>query len=161
MSWWTRAPTVAGMGLYTPAGKDLSAAVWATLDAAGIKGLDVAEAAQWPDTFDGGFRLSGQGDKVEVFYSVDAEYARAHPDAQHDRIAAVMLSAIADVLLAAIADIAKARGIAKIAADAGLGRESLYKTLAPGSKPRMDTVFKLLRALGVKLNAVPEGVAAA
>ncbi|MFL9960136.1 putative addiction module antidote protein [Paraburkholderia sediminicola] len=67
----------------------------------------------------------------------------------------------ADVLLAAIADIAKARGIAKVAVDAGLGRESLYKTLAPGSKPRMDTVFKLLRALGVKLNAVPEGVAAA
>jgi probable addiction module antidote protein len=67
----------------------------------------------------------------------------------------------ADVLLAAIADIAKARGIARVAADAGLGRESLYKTLAPGSKPRMDTVFKLLRALGVKLNAVPEGVAPA
>ncbi|NYH16146.1 addiction module antidote protein [Paraburkholderia bryophila] len=67
----------------------------------------------------------------------------------------------ADLLLAAIADIAKARGIAKVASDAGLGRESLYKTLAPGSKPRMDTVFKLLRALGVKLNAVPEGVAAA
>ena len=66
-----------------------------------------------------------------------------------------------DVLLAAIADIAKARGIARVAADAGLGRESLYKTLAPGSKPRMDTVFKLLRALGVKLNAVPEGAAAA
>jgi probable addiction module antidote protein len=64
----------------------------------------------------------------------------------------------ADLLLAAIADIAKARGIAKVAADAGLGREGLYKTLAPGSKPRMDTVFKLLRALGVKLNAVPEGV---
>ncbi|ACD18921.1 addiction module antidote protein [Paraburkholderia phytofirmans] len=67
----------------------------------------------------------------------------------------------ADVLLAAIADIAKARGITKVAADAGLGRESLYKTLAPGSKPRMDTVLKLLRALGVKLNVVPEGVAAA
>ncbi|MFM0591492.1 addiction module antidote protein [Paraburkholderia dilworthii] len=67
----------------------------------------------------------------------------------------------ADLLLAAIADIAKARGIAKVASDAGLGRESLYKTLAPGSKPRMDTVFKLLRALGVKLNAVPEGVAVA
>lgn len=64
----------------------------------------------------------------------------------------------ADVLLAAIADIAKARGIAKVAADAGLGRESLYKTLSPGSKPRMDTVFKLLRALGVKLTVVPEGM---
>jgi probable addiction module antidote protein len=67
----------------------------------------------------------------------------------------------ADLLLAAIADIAKARGIAKVAADAGLGRESLYKTLAPGSKPRMDTVFKLLNALGIKLNAVPAGVAPA
>ncbi|WP_345816057.1 addiction module antidote protein [Paraburkholderia sp. PREW-6R] len=65
----------------------------------------------------------------------------------------------ADLLLAAIADIAKARGITQVAADAGLGRESLYKTLAPGSKPRMDTVFKLLRALGVKINIVPGGVA--
>ncbi|MFM0740849.1 putative addiction module antidote protein [Paraburkholderia xenovorans] len=61
----------------------------------------------------------------------------------------------ADLLLAAIADIAKARGMTKVAADAGLGRESLYKTFAPGSKPRMDTVFKLLHALGVKLNVVP------
>jgi probable addiction module antidote protein len=61
-----------------------------------------------------------------------------------------------DLLLAAISDVAKARGMAKVAADAGLGRESLYKTLAPGSKPRMDTVFKLLHALGIKLNAVPE-----
>lgn len=67
----------------------------------------------------------------------------------------------ADLLLAAIADIAKARGITKVAADAGLGRESLYKTLAPGSKPRMETVFKLLHALGIKLNAVPESVAPA
>jgi probable addiction module antidote protein len=67
----------------------------------------------------------------------------------------------ADLLLAAIADIAKARGIARIAADAGLGRESLYKTLAPGSKPRVDTVIKLLHALGVKLNVVPESAAVA
>ncbi|MGV2289621.1 addiction module antidote protein [Trinickia sp. YCB016] len=61
-----------------------------------------------------------------------------------------------DLLLAAIADVAKARGISKVAADAGVGRESLYKTLAPGSKPRLDTVFKLLQALGIRLNAVPE-----
>lgn len=61
----------------------------------------------------------------------------------------------ADLLVAAIADVAKARGIAKIAADAGLGRESLYKTLAPGSKPKLETVFKLLHALGVKLTAAP------
>jgi probable addiction module antidote protein len=62
----------------------------------------------------------------------------------------------ADLLMAAISDVAKARGVAKVAADAGLGRESMYKTLAPGSKPRVDTVFKLLHALGVKLTATPE-----
>jgi probable addiction module antidote protein len=62
----------------------------------------------------------------------------------------------AELLLAALADVAKARGIAKLAADAGLGRESLYKTLAPGAKPRLDTVFKLLQALGIRLNAVPQ-----
>jgi len=66
-----------------------------------------------------------------------------------------------DLLIAAIADVARARGITRIAADAGLGRESLYKTLAPGSKPRMDTVFKLLRALGVRLSAMPASAAAA
>jgi probable addiction module antidote protein len=66
-----------------------------------------------------------------------------------------------DLLLAAIADVAKARGVAQVAADAGVGRESLYKTLAPGAKPRLDTVFKLLHALGVRFNTVPEGEARA
>jgi probable addiction module antidote protein len=60
-----------------------------------------------------------------------------------------------EVFLAAIRDIARARGMAQLAKDAGLGRESLYKALAPGAKPRYDTVLKLLHALGVKLAASP------
>ena len=36
-----------------------------------------------------------------------------------------------NVLLAALAYVAKARGMARVAEAAGLGRESLYKTLAP------------------------------
>jgi probable addiction module antidote protein len=55
-----------------------------------------------------------------------------------------------DVLLAAIAAVARARGMAKVAADAGLGRESLYKALAPGAHPRFETIQKVLRALGVQ-----------
>lgn len=58
-----------------------------------------------------------------------------------------------NVLLQAIADVAKARGMTKLAKDVGLGRESLYKALAPGAKPRYDTVLKLVRALGVELHA--------
>jgi probable addiction module antidote protein len=56
-----------------------------------------------------------------------------------------------DVFLAAIADVAKARGISAIALSTGLGRESLYKALAPGAKPRYDTILKVLNSLGVKL----------
>lgn len=61
-----------------------------------------------------------------------------------------------DVFLAAIGDIAKARGMSQLAKDTGLGRESLYKAIAPGAKPRYDTVLKLVRALGVELHATPK-----
>ena len=60
-----------------------------------------------------------------------------------------------DLLLLALADIARARGMAQVAKDAGLGRESLYKALAPGAKPRFDTVLKVAKALGVRLTARP------
>lgn len=56
-----------------------------------------------------------------------------------------------DVFLAAVGNIAKARGMSAIAQSAGLGRESLYKSMAPGAKPRYDTVLKVLHSLGVKL----------
>jgi probable addiction module antidote protein len=62
-----------------------------------------------------------------------------------------------DVLLAAIADCAKARGMTQFAKETGLGRESLYKTLAPGAKPRYETVLKLMLALGVELQVTPIG----
>jgi probable addiction module antidote protein len=56
-----------------------------------------------------------------------------------------------DVFLAAIGHVAKARGMSAIAQRSGLGRESLYKALAPGAKPRYDTVLKVLHSLGVRL----------
>ena len=60
------------------------------------------------------------------------------------------------LLLSAIGDIAKAIGMQKIANDSGLGRESLYKALAPGAKPRFETVFKIIQALGVSLKISPQ-----
>lgn len=65
-----------------------------------------------------------------------------------------------DLLLAALGDIAKARGMSQVAKESGLGRESLYKALAPGAKPRFETVLKVMHALGVKLQAAPEKAAA-
>ncbi|WP_448215749.1 addiction module antidote protein [Endozoicomonas sp. 2B-B] len=60
------------------------------------------------------------------------------------------------LLLSAIGDIAKATGMQKIANDSGLGWESLYKALAPGAKPRFETVFKILQALEVSLKISPQ-----
>jgi probable addiction module antidote protein len=60
-----------------------------------------------------------------------------------------------DLLLLALSDVARARGMTHVAEAAGLGRESLYKALAPGAKPRFDTILKVARALGVRLTAQP------
>jgi len=54
------------------------------------------------------------------------------------------------LLLLALGDVARAKGMAQVAKDAGLGRESLYKALAPGAKPRFETVMKVAQALGLK-----------
>ncbi|MEO5565877.1 MAG: addiction module antidote protein [Luteimonas sp.] len=62
------------------------------------------------------------------------------------------------ILQNALNTAARARGVAQIAEDSGLGRESLYKALRPGAKPQFGTIVKVLGALGVKL--VPQPVAA-
>jgi len=66
-------------------------------------------------------------------------------------LTAALEDANPDVFLAAIGHVAKARGMSAIAQKSGLGRESLYKALAPGAKPRYDTVLKVLHSLGVRL----------
>ena len=58
-------------------------------------------------------------------------------------------------LVRALGHIAKARGMAQIAKDSGLGRESLYKALRPDAQPRFDTVMRVCAALGVRLVAQP------
>jgi probable addiction module antidote protein len=60
-----------------------------------------------------------------------------------------------DVFLAALGDVAKARGIARLAKDTGLGRESLYKTFSPGKKPHFETILKITKAMGVSLSIKP------
>jgi probable addiction module antidote protein len=66
---------------------------------------------------------------------------------------AVLETEDSDLLLLALGDVARARGMAQVAKAAGLGRESLYKALAPGAKPRFETVMKVAKALGVRLTA--------
>jgi probable addiction module antidote protein len=52
-------------------------------------------------------------------------------------------------------DVARAKGMVQIARDAGLGRESLYKTLSPDGNPEFATIMRVVNALGIKLRATP------
>ncbi len=82
-------------------------------------------------------------------------------DYLHDNetIAAYLSAALTDpdpdVFLVAVKDVATARGMCQLAKDTQLGRESLYKALSAGAKPRYDTMIKVINALGVQLQVVP------
>jgi probable addiction module antidote protein len=54
----------------------------------------------------------------------------------------------------ALGDIARAQGMTRVAQQAGLSRESLYKALSGERSPDFATILKVTRALGVRLHAV-------
>ena len=53
----------------------------------------------------------------------------------------------------ALGNIARAKGMAQVARDAGLSRESLYKALSGERSPDFDTILKVVEALGLELHA--------
>ena len=55
------------------------------------------------------------------------------------------------LIAAALGDVARAKGMTEIAKKAGLGRESLYKSLSAQGNPELSTVLKVIHALGLKL----------
>ena len=77
----------------------------------------------------------------------------------NETIAAYLSAALTDpdpdVFLVAVKDVARARGMSQLAKDTQLGRESLYKALSAGAKPRYDTMIKVINALGVQLQVLP------
>jgi probable addiction module antidote protein len=97
----------------------------------------------------------GYNVKMKTFTKFDAVDYLDSEEMIAEYLTAALEDENPDVFLAAIADVAKARGMSAIAQSTGLGRESLYKALAPGAKPRYDTILKVLNGLGVKLTVTP------
>ncbi|MCJ2130537.1 addiction module antidote protein [Methylobacterium sp. E-045] len=89
------------------------------------------------------------------FTPFDASEYLGTDEAIAEYLAAALEDPDPQVFLAALGDVAKARGMTQIAKDSGLGRESLYKALSPGSKLRYETVRKVMDGLGVKLTVLP------
>lgn len=59
-------------------------------------------------------------------------------------------------ILAAIRTVAEARGFKNFAEDAKLNRENLYRVLSEDGNPRLNTFFKILDVLGLKLSVEPK-----
>jgi len=55
-------------------------------------------------------------------------------------------------LLSVIGDIARSKGMAQIAKELNLARESLYRSLAQDGNPSFNTVAKVLDNLGYQLS---------
>ncbi|TWG80456.1 putative addiction module antidote protein [Cupriavidus gilardii J11] len=55
----------------------------------------------------------------------------------------------------ALGVIARARGMSRLAQDTGLSRESLYRSLSQDGNPEFGTIWKVMRALGIRLHATP------
>ncbi|CCD30363.1 Addiction module antidote protein [Candidatus Glomeribacter gigasporarum BEG34] len=82
------------------------------------------------------------------FDAVDYLNSEAHCT---EYLAAALEDPNPDVFISALSDVARARGMTHIAKAAGLGRESLYKALTPGAKPRYETIRRLMDSLGIRL----------
>ncbi|MEX3628539.1 MAG: addiction module antidote protein [Burkholderia sp.] len=55
----------------------------------------------------------------------------------------------------AVGDVARARGMAQIAREAGVSRENLYRALSGERSPDLSTLMKVLHALGLRLQPIP------
>ncbi len=55
----------------------------------------------------------------------------------------------------ALGVIARARGMTQVAREAGLSRESLYRTLSPEGNPELGTLLRVLTVLGLQLTVRP------
>lgn len=62
-------------------------------------------------------------------------------------------------IAAAIGDVARARGMSQIARDAGLSRESLYRSLSQDGNPEFATIMRVIKAIGFDITVTPHGEA--
>lgn len=83
-----------------------------------------------------------------------SEYLTSEQDAI-DYLDAAAETGDPKLMQAAIGDVAKARGMTQIARAAGVGRESLYKSLSRDGNPSFATILKVVHALGGRLTVQP------
>lgn len=80
----------------------------------------------------------------------DPQYCSKYLSAAFRDSAATFLMALRNV-----ADAQK--GMRKLAAEAGVNRENLYRILSESGNPRLDTLWAVLKAIGLRVSLEPAG----
>jgi probable addiction module antidote protein len=83
-----------------------------------------------------------------------AEYLTT-PEAQAYLLNDALATGHAGYIADALGIIARARGMAEVAREAGITREALYKSLSETGDPKLSTLLGVTRALGMTLSAQP------
>jgi probable addiction module antidote protein len=79
-----------------------------------------------------------------------------NPEALAEYLDAALETGDAAFIARSLGVIARARGMTDVARETGLGRESLYKALGDNGNPELSTVLRVMKALGLRLSAVPD-----
>ena len=74
------------------------------------------------------------------------------PDDRAAYVEAVLADGDIATLRAALRDVARAQGMADVARRAGVGEKSLFRALGDAGNPRLDTLYKVLAATGMRLH---------
>lgn len=89
--------------------------------------------------------------KSKSYYATLNETLKEPCEAAH-YLSAAMESGEPKRFLKALRRVVKAYGVANVAYNAGLGRESLYKTLSPTGNPTLSTLRATLKAVGIRMS---------
>ncbi|MBI1252404.1 MAG: putative addiction module antidote protein [Alphaproteobacteria bacterium] len=80
-----------------------------------------------------------------------ADHIKTPQDVAH-YLDAVLADGDAGEIAEALGVVARAQGMAAIAEESGLSRETLYRTLSDAGNPRLETLIGVLRAMGLRLS---------
>ena len=81
-----------------------------------------------------------------------------YPATEEDLTAALNAALAAgdlEGIMGTLGRMARAHRMKRLARETGLGEKSLYKSMRAGASPEFNTVLKVTRALGFRLQVVP------
>ncbi len=84
-------------------------------------------------------------------YETGLKAALADPEEAAAYLNAALEENDQEVFLLALRDITEARGFSRVAQDASLNRENLYRMLSPAGNPQLSSLKTLLHSIGLRL----------